>query len=897
MGKPLPTFEEYAPIVNPAAQRKADKEDAGIAGTKASTALAGERAEDIRDKRAEREAKLAKEEQGKNDRALKAAGYYRNDIQIALQNLDKIRSLVGPYTTGAGVLLKDIPASKAKELAAALKQLKNNEFLMSVARLKDEGDGKGTGIGRILQSEVPILQERYGSLDQARNGKDLLETISVMENTLRSSYARINGDGALLDSSDPMIAATARARYGVSLPGNPSGPAVLGPSAPNDKLMAPDSATKSVPIPAQMQQEYEDYVSGQFDKGGLDPKGYATFRASQNDKYGFKGTSPADLAKYEEEAANLNVAVRRGYNVNLRIPPPQLPPSESERALARIAANPIGGPLLTLAGSGMSGFTDDVAPWLTSKVTGKDERDLRYKQQLLEEQNPLSAAAGRFAGAGLQYAAAPELAVAGGLPLQVAHGALSGAMSSPDDRLAGAAWGGGTALGFGVAGKTLAPVIAGGGRAVSALATKYKLPLTPGVLTQSPWGRWLEERAAQIPGVGTGVAKRLDEANYAFNQAAFDDALKTVPGSTNGAVGHEGYSLAKEAVDNAYDDALGGVVVPNTAAFRKTADEAIAAITKVNADAGKLLNKEWRPFLDKDVLTGEDLQQIRIRGANVGAIMREKNGAEWSNYARPALGTVDKAFEDMLEGAGESEVAKGLRDANTAYRKLGIIGDAVNAHGTEGGIFTPDTLYNTAAKNVEAFEGPAALARGTTRKGGSLPLINLARAAADKNTGLLKPSGNTMLPLAGATGLGLVEGVVEGALNSDDKHPSTDNISSKVARNMALVAAPALALRGVYSPRMQQLLRGAIARPTNERADLWLRYIAPRGVTAASNAAGYTSGPAEQEYVPRVVAQLPPVNTDPKKLWQILPPDAPTPAPSEGVDPEALDYKLLTEEQ
>lgn len=841
---------DYAPTTASPQQRKLNVDISGTqVNTNRTAALtpfqvrAAKRKEDA----------ATKAEKDAQDAAVRSVSSFRNDAEVALDAVNKLRNLLGPTSAGYGAMLQDLPESKAKEVAALIKQMQSNKFFLQVKEMK-EGPGKSVGF-RILQSEVPMFVNKWGTLDQARDTRGLAESLGVLDNQIRTMYARVSG--ADIDNPDPQVAYQVQQAYGIKPPGTALEQQVaptLYKENPTLKPMAAGASEKSQAIPEPMQREYEEYVAPRI--GNLDPEEYAKTRLQLDAKYGY-GTKDDQADVYRAEAKRLNDAAARRSSINLQIPPANALANAEEKARAEALGSPFVGRAKTFGVSAVNAFTDDLFPSAVAALSGKSDEEVRRTAGAYEEAHPGTAFAGRLAGGVAQAALTPGLTAKYGLPMMGLHGGISGAATHPEDRLSGAAQGAAWGLGTGAAFKGLNAVAGGLGAKVSPLALKYGIPTTVGELTQSPSGRWLEQKLAGIPVVGTGVRNRMEEGQYGFNGAAFDDALKDIGGTTT-SIGQPGVAEAYAHVGDAYDAALRGVRVPVNRAFRKALNNAIEGAGEVDVKYADMLDKELSPLLRKKTLNGSDVQQILVRARNVSAVAKDDNGAAWKNYVLPHIKNIESETTNAV-GAVAPDAAADLSAANSAYRKVGILADAVTDHLDEGGVFTPQTLLKRASDNVEAFEGTPTLARGNVPGRKELPLLDLSQKAADKKTGLLSlPTGTSVATPAVLAGLGLAEAGTESAVSPTDTKTGQHEtgFGSTAIRNAAMLAALAAGPRLAYSGPMQRGLQNALMRTPGPLPSLLMKY-GPQGLAAAMSPATTYRPPIDVSERNMPVAQLP----------------------------------------
>lgn len=823
---------------------------AGIAGTEASTARTTQLTPaQVRVAAAQAAALEAKNAAAADaaahaaDASAEAQGRFRDNVVIALQQLQRVRDLAGPTSAGYGALMKDLPASRAKELDAAIQAVRGNTFLATLADLKSGSKTGSTGVGRVLQSEVPFFVDRFGQLKQERQPSGLVETSNDIETALRRMYARANGAGPQLDSPDADTRSQAMLAYGIVEPGQPRAPAlapvVYAESEGKMGLLKPGEQTKSVAIPPAMQSEFTDYAMAHM--GKFDPAEYAAFRSSLDQKYGF-GSSPAQMATYREEANTLNKGAKQGSSINLQIPATTAAATEYEKMRTDIGANPIAGRAEAAMAGAVPAFLGPLTP-----------ASWNPKLAALQETYPGAAMAGKI-GAGVgQMMLAPGLSKANPVAFMGAQGAWSGAGEHPEDRLTGAVEGGITGAAFGKGAEALGAVARGLPNIPVPLMAKYGVPTTVGDVTSGLVKKYIEPALTKLPGVGSTLRARQTEALHGFNKAAFTDALSDI-NITPEAIGPSGIAHAQDAVSQAYKDALQGITVTPTPEFLSKVAGAIVSVGKAEPKYGKLLETELRPLLNKPELSGEDFQLLLQKADKVSRTAMGNPASGWYEYVRPHTNAVKDAAIELLDANGLDTVAGTLAKANKAYRKVGILSDAVTAHLPEGGVITPDTLLKSVVSNVEKFEGPNALARGETKAGSALPLLDLAlegkRLALPSTPSLVKP-------LAAMGTLGLGDLAARSFLSDKDEHAG--DIAANVVRDVALLGAASTAPVAAYSKPAQDFLRRQLLGGGRGAAQSWLEQLATKygpEVAAQAGAAYAAPSPAPFSAPPPEGAQI-----------------------------------------
>lgn len=148
-------------------------------------------------------------DEAKKATALDAA---RNTIQ----SIEKARGLVSNWSTGlGGAVGKLYPGSdQAKQLDSIIHQeLRGNIFQNWVAQLKAESTTGTSGIGRIMQSEIPLVTGALGALDPVAMGREgTLQSFDQIENRVLRTAARLNGE----NPDDPAVIAKYQKQFGAA---------------------------------------------------------------------------------------------------------------------------------------------------------------------------------------------------------------------------------------------------------------------------------------------------------------------------------------------------------------------------------------------------------------------------------------------------------------------------------------------------------------------------------------------------------------------------------------------------------------------------------------------------------------------------------------------------------
>jgi hypothetical protein len=136
--------------------------------------------------------------------------------QNTIQSIERARGLVSNWSTGlGGAVGKLYPGSdQAKQLETVVNQeLRGNIFQNWVAQLKAESTTGTSGIGRIMQSEIPLVTGALGALDPVAMGRDqTLQSFDQIENRVLRTAARLNGE----NPDDPAVLQKYQKQFGAA---------------------------------------------------------------------------------------------------------------------------------------------------------------------------------------------------------------------------------------------------------------------------------------------------------------------------------------------------------------------------------------------------------------------------------------------------------------------------------------------------------------------------------------------------------------------------------------------------------------------------------------------------------------------------------------------------------
>lgn len=230
-------------------------------------------------------------------------------------------------------------------------------------------------------------------------------------------------------------------------------------------------------------------------------------------------------------------------------------------------------------------------------------------------------------------------------------------------------------------------------------------------------------RLEQAPLIRELAHKSKLRANEQFNTAVYNRALSPIQGRVS-QIGHEGYNEAHKLASAAYDDALAHAkpIRIDDQKLWEDIDDALQSIA----------NKSWRTELrdvyqsvikphrtSARVIPGDKMKDI---DSQLGELARR-----YRRSTMPKDGYVGEAIADMQTAFREAvarqnpEVAVPLRAADTAWRNLLRLENAVVRAKDESGVFTPRELQ-AAIKATDTTRKKVGYAMGKS------PMQDISRA-------------------------------------------------------------------------------------------------------------------------------------------------------------------------
>lgn len=329
-------------------------------------------------------------------------GMAAEGVDQLVSAVEKAKGLVNGWSTGVtGHVMQHIDGSQAAQLQAIINQeVRGNVFMQRINDMKEENPSPtgGTGIGRIMQSEIPMITGAMGALDPVKMGRQAtLDSLNQIEYRALRSKAILAGE----NPDDPTVAA----KYKIPALTTPP------PTGPSDGSSAPPGVSDFTP-----EQQAKDKA---FIATNPTPEQYTAFL---NTLLPGRAVTPASAK------ARLD-AMSKGASYSGSV----VDPTEGQKVQSQIAAeNKLGlnqedpatrvlvhGATLGLSDEA-SGVGNAAANVVTSPLTGNFDPVGSYKLGRDVEEQRLADAHGQ-----LGYAAAP-LEFAGSLASGNPEGAAAG---------------------------------------------------------------------------------------------------------------------------------------------------------------------------------------------------------------------------------------------------------------------------------------------------------------------------------------------------------------------------------------------------------------------------------------------------------------------------------------
>jgi hypothetical protein len=365
-------------------------------------------------------------------------------------------------------------------------------------------------------------------------------------------------------------------------------------------------------------------------------------------------------------------------------------------------------------------------------ATGGNAERTRIALEDAGRSSPLASLAGDLSG-GVMAALGAEagLARAGmsagfgrALAADTAYGVGAGAGANDDNRMQGAVQGGlagliGSTAGQGAT-KAVGSIVGGPSDASVRALADQGIPMTVGqsVGRSGRLGQMVkgvEDRLSGVPVVGDVVNARRTEGVQAMNAKAFDKALEPIGASVGDKIGEEAVAEAQDLVSQSFTRALQGKMVTIDAPFAGQAQSAMGRIKNIPRVGEEVLKQidEMGIFDPNNLsLSGENMQMLL---GSLRQVKQAYKGDPVGHLVNKEVSALERAVEGMFERQAP-EVMPDYRAAKQAYRRLSVLGNAVNraknGQVDTGGVFTPGQLGLADRANSKKFDGDMAAAAG-----------------------------------------------------------------------------------------------------------------------------------------------------------------------------------------
>lgn len=680
--------------------------------------------------KAEAEAEEVKRAAEEAEKARERAKQFRvMDLEGLLYNVQQARKNIGFLSTRApGQILQGVWGTSSRDLASSLQGVKAPIVLEKLKEAKSQSQTGASGFGALSDKELGLLAGAIANVDQSQSPEQLMENLNRVEYHFRRAQALING----VDPDTP------EGRYAAGLARPPE--AQPTPSAEGEVEAGKREADIGL---AGVNTTVRDMI-----KAGRTEEQIKEWLNSVQPELGNK-------AKYIQE--NINYW-KQGGEPEVDIESVFKPTEGATKALGEALSTPLG--------SAATGFTSGYTSGFMDELTGnqpQSEATMRY----LQERNPLSYLLGEMGGGIAQYATGARLLK----PLMarysltpsatlgnVAQSALYGAgTAQPGERLSGAVKGAGTGFLGSKAGEAgtaaIGKLVGGAGTQGAQYLSRQGVPMTTGQITGGMLKR-TEDRLAGLPVIGDVITQRRKESFEGFNRAAFNEALAPL-GTSVDDIGVPGVAKAQEAVNQAYTNALGGLILQGDQSFLDNVfQKAYPNVKKIPRVGDELAGQ-----VDDIIKTHFDPNTGEISGEGLQIALRElrdlrnsyKADPQFGSRIAPRLSRIEDAFDDLIERQAPDRAGL-FKNANEAYKRVEIIGDAVDfAPAANAGIFTPDLLYRKSREVTRRFSGKRASRRGEK------PFEQLTQAGRTELPSQIPESGTAgrmIIPLAAGSLLG-----------------------------------------------------------------------------------------------------------------------------------------------
>lgn len=668
-------------------------------------------------------------------------------------------------------MLRHLPGTDAAKLSAILDgQVKGGLFSQRLGQYREEGGTNPSGAGsppRIIQSEVPLIQNAMGTLDPGRMGyQGTLDSLKSIEAYAKRSKAFINGD----NPDDPAIVQ----KYGIPDVPKAQAGALAGTvpqNAPQDHGITAGNALPNITgdetarIAQSAGQKTHSVIDpvlqlrgkiiGQMIANGVPDQKIRDY-VSQN---GIPSTNIDQILQYRNTKDFKDWRQQNPgtpYPLGPSFYTNEVPMGDPRQLFNKAASTGIGGAAAAFPVAAGNAVLGDRAGSLMGPQA-------QIAMQLMRQTHPVASVLGDAAGQAAMQALIPGEGALATIGKDLAYGAYSGSGDNGPGAVPGAVFG----AGAGLLGKGAQTLAGGAIKGVSNQSLGYLnrngVPLTLGQIgrgSSSTVGHaigGLEERAMGLPGFDAVIGAARKRGDQGFNSAAFKQA------GGSGATGAEGLGQLGNLRNNAYSF-LDGTQIPVDPAFNDAQSAVRATLPNMTADHASGVG---------GVLNGIDqtAQGGAMAGRDWQSNLRATRGAQSSIAGQPYNGPPISALnstEDNLLGlagrTGPAGTADNLAAANGIHANTQTLLSALDNGPAQKAdeLFSPMRLDTASRSGARHYQGQMASLTGNR------PFYDLTKAGMDVMPNLTPDSGSIgrmmLLPALGAVGgsLGAGLGAVEG---------------------------------------------------------------------------------------------------------------------------------------
>lgn len=672
----------------------------------------------------------------------------------------------------------------AVDLSGDLRTVASRITLDTLAKLKQSSPTGASGLGSLTEQEGALLRDSISSLNQEQSPAKLLESLANVERHYRNVKALTNGE----DYRDPAVAE----KYGIALPKEPSQQMGLATGATREEA---DPALAGV----------NAHIRGMIGAGRSASDIVSYMNSIQPGLGDKRAADVAGAVKFRAQNPNFPMG---GYNISVENR--SVPMSATRQFINEHAQSPVGAYTLSALDALSAGTLDNMTdnPALT-----------RAGMAAVAGQNPKSSFLGSLSGGALAGAAAETGLGAFGrfapLAADVGYGAAYGAGSADEgSRLGGALFGAGAGAVGGTLGRKLGQAVGAGLTGVRTpevqLLREAGVPMTPGQIAgqSGGFGKYLKAREDRLTGYA-GIGDRINDQRRSsiagFNRATSKQGFSMIPGADQITdIGEEGIQQARKAISGtggAYDQALAGVSLIPDQQFATD----IGAAMRSGSTAARV-GPEFSTWVDRSIAPHFSAPNGQINGRQVQDILQQVRKADFGNDSMGALASdaargIEGAVMD-LAGRQAPGSMEALGNANTAYRNLNILADAVGRGVNNDGLYAPAQLGMAARQNATKFGGKIASATPDR------PFYDLQRAAQKVLPSTVPDSGTAGRIEAGNGLFGAVRGAVRNVANAPLYSDTTQGFLNK-----ALLDRPDIAVKLGEEIYRRKRLPGMFGRP------------------------------------------------------------------------------------